>query len=188
MTTAAKEGAKDVAASSKEHAGQVADKASRHAQTLIDDARTQLREQAGSQTSKLADTLSSLSSELHSMAGAAHEPDDAAASAVREVADRTGRLAEQLRSEGFDGVVERTKRFGQQRPGLFLAGALAAGFAAGRLLRSADTGALMNAAKNDQQPGGPTVPQLPMMEPAEPPTVLTGPQPAGPSNSRPGLP
>jgi len=189
MATAAKEGAKDVASSSKEHAGHVVDTANRQAHTLIDDARLQLRDQAGSQASKLADTLSSLSSELRSMAGAAHQPDDAAASAVREVADRTGQLADQLRREGIDGVVERTKQFGRQRPGLFLAGALAAGFAAGRLLRSADTSALMNAAKNDQQPGGnATSPQLPMMEPAEPPTALAGSQTDGPASTYPGLP
>jgi len=177
MATAAKDGAKDVASSSKEHAGQVVDTASKQAQTLIHDARSQLREQAGSQASKLADTLSSLSSELHSMAGAAHESDDAAATAVREVARRAGTMADQLHRDGLDGVIEKTKQFGRQRPGVFLVGALAAGFAAGRILRSADTGAIIDAAKPDQQSdGNATSPQLPMMPPAEP-MVVTGAQP-----------
>jgi len=185
MATAAKEAAKDVATSSKEHAGQVVDTAGKQAQSLIGDARSQLREQAGSQASKLADTLSSLSSELHSMAGAANEPDDAAAKAVREVARRAGTMADQLHRDGLDGVIEKTKQFGRQRPGMFLAGALAAGLVAGRILRSADTGAIMDAAKPDQRSDGDgTSPQLPMMPPAEP-AVAAGIQPSGGGVTRP---
>ena len=47
------------------------------------------------------------------------------------------------------GAITDLKRFARQRPGAFLAGALATGFVTGRLLKAADTHSLMEAAKQD---------------------------------------
>ena len=55
---------------------------------------------------------------------------------AQHAADRIGALAERLQTGGARGVVEDTTDFARRRPGLFLVGAVGAGFLAGRLVRS----------------------------------------------------
>jgi hypothetical protein len=45
-----------------------------------------------------------------------------------------------VQQRGYDGMVEDAQRLARRRPGVFLAGAAVAGFAIGRLLRSAKDG------------------------------------------------
>ena len=75
----------------------------------------------------------------------------------RQLADTASRAADKLESGGVDVALADLKGFARRRPGLFLMGAVAAGFATGRLLKAADTHALMDAA----QPSSEDTPALP---------------------------
>ncbi|WP_204287439.1 hypothetical protein [Microbispora amethystogenes] len=55
---------------------------------------------------------------------------------VRQVADRGRRTADYLETEGLSGAVRDVQDFARRRPGLFLAGALVAGFLAGRAVKA----------------------------------------------------
>ena len=63
----------------------------------------------------------------------------------RQLADTAERAASKLDDGGVDAVMSDLKRFARRRPAVFLAGALGAGFVAGRLLKAADTHSLMQA-------------------------------------------
>jgi hypothetical protein len=64
----------------------------------------------------------------------------------RQLADTATRAADKLETGGVDATLADLKRFARRRPGLFLMGAMGAGFAVGRLLKAADTHSLMEAA------------------------------------------
>jgi len=66
----------------------------------------------------------------------------------RQLADTATRAADKLETGGVDAALADLKRFARRRPGLFLMGAMGAGFAAGRLLKAADTHSLMEAAQH----------------------------------------
>ena len=53
-----------------------------------------------------------------------------------QLSERTQRAAEQLRARGVDGVLGDVRSFARRRPGAFLAGAAAAGFMVGRLVKA----------------------------------------------------
>jgi hypothetical protein len=65
---------------------------------------------------------------------------------ARDGADRLDGYARRLSTRGFDGSVEDLTAYARRRPGMFLAGAFAAGILAGRLARNADTGRVMQQA------------------------------------------
>ena len=53
-----------------------------------------------------------------------------------QLGERVWRAAEQLRTDGADGVVRDVQSFARRRPGAFLTGAAAAGFLVGRLVKA----------------------------------------------------
>jgi len=55
---------------------------------------------------------------------------------------------------GIDQSLADVKRFARRRPGMFLAGAMGAGFLMGRLLRSTDMHSVMDAAKHANNQDG----------------------------------
>jgi hypothetical protein len=55
---------------------------------------------------------------------------------VEELGERARRASEQLRTRGADGVVRDVRSLARRRPGAFLAGAAAAGFVVGRLVKA----------------------------------------------------
>ena len=79
------------------------------------------------------------------------------------LADSATRAADKLDSGGVDAVMTDVKRFARRRPAMFLAGALGAGFAAGRLLKAVDTHALLEAA-SDEDPSAPEMIDLRSIE------------------------
>ena len=56
---------------------------------------------------------------------------------ARDLGDRLGGVAGRMQDRGLDGMVDDVQDFARRRPGLFLAAAAGAGFAAGRLFRGA---------------------------------------------------
>ena len=58
------------------------------------------------------------------------------------------RLADSLENRRPEELLDDVKRFARQRPGVFVLGALGAGFLAGRVLRNVDTSSIAEAAKS----------------------------------------
>jgi hypothetical protein len=123
-----------VAEVAKGEAGKVAGEAGRQARNLMDQARSEASDQAAQQQERVASGLRKVSDQLQSMGDNAEE--GMAGNLVREVAQRTGSLAEWLDARDPGSVLEEVKGFARRRPGAFIAIAAVAGVAVGRLTRS----------------------------------------------------
>jgi vacuolar-type H+-ATPase subunit H len=134
VASTATDQARDVAATARGEAQQVAQTAQGQARRLVEDTRSELRSQANSQVERLADGLGDLSRQLRSM----EERGDPgpATDLAGQAAARTQQVADRLRRGGFDDAVGQLRRFGRNRPGLFLLGAFGVGLAAGRVVRN----------------------------------------------------
>jgi hypothetical protein len=133
--TAADEG-KHVAGVARDEAQNVAEEAKHQARGLFDDAMTQVSEQSHAQRDRLVDTLRSLSNELRSMADGSTQS-GMATDLTRKVADRADDLGSRLDGREMQDILDDVRDFARRRPGMFLAGAAAAGIVAGRLARGA---------------------------------------------------
>ena len=148
----ASENAQAVKETAKQQASMVADQAIDHGRNVLADLRGELSGHADTQASRASRSLRDLSSELDQMVGSS-SGQGPAHDLVREVADRTGRVAERLDRDGVNGVLEDVQRFARRRPGLFLLAAAGTGFAVGRLVRNTDLDRLKEAAGADRDPG-----------------------------------
>ena len=150
----------EAAQTAKDQAGQVAQRAKHEAGTVVDEAKSQtkhlahqakneLRQQVDEGTHKVAGSLRSVGQELETMAGSANDSNDLAATAVREVGTRVGSFADRIEQGGVQSLASDVRRFAAQRPGIFLAGAVAAGVVVGRLVRNLDLGEVASAVKGE---------------------------------------
>lgn len=144
----AKEQVSEVAGTAKEQARAVATDAKHEARKLVDTGRQQLRDEAGQQAERAVSSLRDLGEQLQRMATGQGQPEGPVADFARQAADRVQRLAGTIETKRPEELLDDVKRFARQRPGLFVLGALGAGFVAGRVLRSVDTSAIADAAKN----------------------------------------
>lgn len=164
----------------REQAGQVVGEAATQARDLLGEAQEQVREQARTQTRRLARNVRRLAQELREMADHG-TPDSTATTAVGQIADGGHRVADHLDERGPDGLVEDVQDFARRRPGLFLAGAALAGFALGR------TGRGVAAGSSRSQPSGtgdghrPPAPVTSPVTPVTSPHGGTGSSPMGPA-------
>ena len=141
------EKAAEVRSAASEEARAVAQDAKYHARQVAHESRESLRTEASNQAARVASTLRDIGGQLQSMA----ESQTGGGTAVdmgRQLADAATRVAAKLETGGVDATLADVKSFARRRPALFLAGAMAAGFVAGRLLKAADTHSLMEAAKD----------------------------------------
>lgn len=179
--------AKAIAQDAKGEVMAVAGEAKEKARDLAVDARQQLRQQADEQAGRAAEAMRALSSQLSTMAGAADG--GIAPDLARQASSTIDELARKLDQGGLDGLVSDVKRFARNKPGTFLLGAAAVGLLAGRLTRSVDTHALVEAVKPDGgsagQPQGAgnldltqaeSIPLVPLVDP-----VATQPVPVDPA-------
>ena len=146
-TSALAEKAGEVGAAVSDEARNVAQDARDHARQMAFESRESLRSEASNQAARLASTLREIGGQLRSMADT--QPGGGVAVDMgRQLADTATRAAHKLETGGVDATLADLKRFARRRPGLFLMGAMGAGFAAGRLLKAADTHSLMEAAQH----------------------------------------
>src|SRR5215210_4127369 len=133
----ATEGARQVASEATRQANQLTSEALSSARTLVDEATGSLREQAGQQTERAAAGLRTLSDQVRALAEG--RPDEAgpAGDYVRQAGEKLQQVAERLESGGVEGALSDLQGFARRRPGVFLLGAAAAGFAVARLVRGA---------------------------------------------------
>jgi hypothetical protein len=126
--------ARDVAVTAKGEARNVAQTAQGQARRMAHETRHELRSQADSQLERVAAGLGDLSGQLRAM-GERGDPGPVT-DLAGEAAARTQQLADRLRQGGFDDAVGSVRRFGRNRPGLFLLGAFGVGLVAGRVVRN----------------------------------------------------
>lgn len=135
-----------VTGTATEQAREVASEAQRQARNLKDQGVDQLREQARTSQQKAAGNLNSIADQLDRMS----EQSDSgmAQDLVREVSQRAKKVASWLDSREPGDLVDELRNFARRKPGLFLAGAAAAGLLAGRLTRG------VAASMSEQSSGG----------------------------------
>jgi len=143
----AKDKAVEVAGTAGEEAKAVARDAADHARSLLGETRDQLRSQASEQTERLSGTLRDVAEQLRAMVEGRAVAPGMVSDLASQFASTASRTASRLDDGGIDAALGDAKRFARNRPGTFLAVAVVAGFAAGRLLKAADTHALAQAAK-----------------------------------------
>lgn len=139
----------EVASTAKEEARSVARDAKNQASDVLGTARSELRTQAANQAKTLSATLSDIGRQLGDMADGSNEPEAQVASLARSAADTLSQRAERIDEGGIDGVIDDIKRFARNRPGAFLLGSIAAGFAIGRLAKHADLQQVAERAKGE---------------------------------------
>lgn len=130
--------ARETASIAMQEASDVKEEVKNQARNLIEESRTQLHSEAQQQTDRVAGTVRNLGEQLHALAEGRTDQAGIVADYAREAAQRVHGLASRLDERGFDGAIDDVKRFARRRPGMFLLGAAAAGFAVGRILRNAN--------------------------------------------------
>jgi hypothetical protein len=173
----ATEGAKQVASEAAQQVTEVTRQATDQARELVGQAQSQLHEQATTQTERAAGGLADVGRQLRALGDGRSDEAGFAADAARQLAEKVEQFAGRIQERGFDGTVEDLKSFARRRPGVFLLGAAAAGFAAVRLGKGAQ--AVQQTEDQGQVPAmaTPTLPEPSPMaapEPYLPPTTATG--------------
>ncbi|AIJ20673.1 hypothetical protein [Amycolatopsis methanolica] len=137
---------RQVTGTAAEQTREVASEAQRQARNLRDQGVDQLREQARTSQQKAAVNLNSIADQLDRMS----EQSDSgmARDLVREVSQRAKKVASWLDSREPGDLADELRDFARRKPGLFLAGAAAAGLLAGRLTRG------VAASMSEQSSGG----------------------------------
>jgi hypothetical protein len=130
----AKDAGQHVAGVAKNEAGNVAAEAGRQVKDILGQTRGEISRQAAEQQQRVAGGLRSLGTELGSMAERSDES-GVATDLARQASGRVHDLADWLDQRDPGSLLDEVKSFARQRPGAFLAIAVGAGLAAGRLTR-----------------------------------------------------
>jgi hypothetical protein len=141
VAATARDEARGVAGDARGEAAAVVSEAGTQARNLADEARIALRQQASDGSSRAAGAVDHLAVRLRALADGNADQAGELQRYARELGDRLGGVAARMQSRGPDGLVDDVQRFARRRPGVFLAVAAGAGFAAGRVFRGAKTDA-----------------------------------------------
>lgn len=134
----AKQATAEVAQTAADKAKEVAGEAQRQARNLVGETRENLTGHVQQQHQNLVDQLRSLANEFSSLAnGQSTGEGGVATELVSQAGDRAQQAVSWLENRQPADLVEEVRRFAQQRPGAFLAGAAIVGVLAGRLTRGA---------------------------------------------------
>jgi hypothetical protein len=158
--------ASQVARTATDQAREVVSETARQARDLLGEASGQAREQASVQQRKAAHQLRAVAEELQEMAAKGGQS-GVATEVAQQAAERIHRAASWLDQREPADLLHAVREFARRRPGVFLAGAAAAGMAAGRLTRS-----MTAAARSDGQSrpaGQPAAPAEPSAGTVPPP-------------------
>jgi hypothetical protein len=128
------EAGQHVASVAKEQASQVAAETRDQARNVLGQARIELTQQASDQQERVVGGLRSLGTELGSMAERSEQP-GVATDLARQASSKVHEVAEWLEGRDPSSLLDEMRTFARQRPGTFLALALGAGVAVGRVTR-----------------------------------------------------
>ena len=138
MGTQAKEAGQRMGSVAKDEAGRVVGEAGRQAREMIDRTRSEVMAEAGTQQERVATGLRSASDELSAMArGESVEEPGMASQLVQSAGERTRAIADWLGERDPQSLMEEVRAYARRRPGMFLAAAVVAGVALGRVTRAA---------------------------------------------------
>jgi hypothetical protein len=179
------EGARQVAAEAAGQAGEVTRQATEQARDFAQQAQSQLRDQAGTQAQRAASGLRDVGQQVRALSEGRSDEAGVAADAARQVAEKIDALAGRIDERGFEGTVDDLREFARRRPGLFLLGAAATGFAVTRLGRGLQASQQAQQAQQGGPPAQPAAPPPPAVAaptieaPRSPSTTATGPTTGG---------
>lgn len=133
-----------VAGVAKQETKRVASEAGTQARGLMHTVGNEVRNQASTQQSRVAEGIRGVSSQFTGLTQG-QPASGLAADLVQQAAQRTESIAQWLEQREPGDLVEEVKRFARQRPGVFIAVAAGAGILVGRL-----TKALASSAKDER--------------------------------------
>ncbi|HEY2262973.1 MAG TPA: hypothetical protein VGI96_10145 [Streptosporangiaceae bacterium] len=163
--TAADAGAR-VTQTATDQAKEVVSETARQARDLLGEAGGQVRDQSSVQQQKAASQLRSVADELHEMVAKGGQS-GLATEVAHQAAERLHGAASWLEQREPADVLQAVRDFARRRPAVFLAGAVAAGLAAGRLTRGMTDASRSGGESQDQQrpprelPSGAAIPPPP---------------------------
>lgn len=189
-----KQKASHAAGAAADEGKQVASSAVDHAASFAERAWHELEDQSREQGGRVAELLRGVGEDLDAMSGASTGRSPAGGIA-RSLSSAASHWADRLDRDGLGAVASELGDQGRRRPVTFLAASLAAGVAAGRLMRNADTARIAEAARGDNSSDGPSgggapsagSPQMATAGGAAPPSgrgVAAGPGPTTPGGTR----
>ncbi len=146
--------AADVKDTVKTEVGSVVSDAADKAGSVLRTSQDELRSQAESKAKDLSSTLDTAARQLSSMADAADDPSSMVAQLSRTAAEQLRKQGQRLEQGGLEGLASDAKRFARNRPGAFMLGSIAAGFAVGRLAKHANVQQVVDSAKQELTGGG----------------------------------
>ena len=107
------------------------------AMKLVDTARQQATSQISSQQERLAGTLNTVATALHDVSREIRKQDEGPiAEYVDSAANQVEHVANLLREQDLEQLMNTTAQFARRQPALFLGAAFALGFAATRFIKS----------------------------------------------------
>ena len=125
---------RQVAQTAKQEARQLTAEGRYQGRRVLDEGLAELRTQASTVQTRLAESLQDLSDELREMTGAG-QTNGTAAGLASQAQDYTERAATWLRDNDLDSALAGVRRYAARNPWGFLAIAAGAGLVAGRLAR-----------------------------------------------------
>lgn len=108
----------------------------RQAASVASNLQSTARDAAEQQKSAGADQIDGVSDAMEAAADELHDKMPMAAEYIDEVAGRLGSVASALRERSIDDMLGNVADFARRQPGVFFAGAIAAGFAFSRFAKS----------------------------------------------------
>jgi hypothetical protein len=128
---------KEVVSAVSERTAAVAGTAKQQLSSIVDQTKSELRTQAEGQGQQVIGSLHRLSDQVSALASGRPEEAGQVGALLEEGQQRLQSYLGSLELRGPQGMVDDVTRFARRRPGMFLLGAGVAGFAIGRLVRSA---------------------------------------------------
>jgi hypothetical protein len=137
LEDSARDAAATVGDTASEHGQRLTRDAREHARGIARDAQRQLRSHAQDEIQRAGSALGTAGDQLRALADGRVDDAGVLGDYVDQAADVVNRWARTVSDRGLDGLLDDLRTFGRRRPGVFLAGALVAGIAAGRFGRNA---------------------------------------------------
>lgn len=125
----------------QETASQTIGQAQEQVQELTGKARSQVRDQVDQRLAQTGEKIGSTAESLRSVAGQLRNDETAApaANVADQLADRVESVARYLRQGDTDTILRDVEDFGRRQPWAVLAGGLALGFIASRMLKASSS-------------------------------------------------
>lgn len=130
------EQASEIVSAAGVQASEVASVTADQARALLGDLRSQVGAKVDSQSDQFADSVQRTAQQLRAISEGNTAEAGPILDYIRQAADALDRFAARMKERGFNGGLGDLQDFGRRKPGVFLMGAAAAGFAVARLIRA----------------------------------------------------